>query len=144
MKADLVVVGGGIAGLVAANAMAATGGRVVVLEASGDEHYPCNSRIATGVLNVAYSDPHSDAALLRRAIDADTEGCASPALADALATTAARSMQWLRAEGARIIKVPIHGRPRYMLAPPRALTAGLGWKGRGPDVVLQTLGHTLA
>jgi fumarate reductase flavoprotein subunit len=30
-----------------------------------------------------------------------------------------------------------------MLAPPRALTAGLDWKGRGPDVVLQTLGSRL-
>ncbi|HEY7302130.1 MAG TPA: FAD-binding protein [Xanthobacteraceae bacterium] len=144
MKADLLVVGGGIAGLVAANAVAATGGRVIVLEAGADERYPCNSRIATGVLNVAHSDPHSDPALLRRAIDADTEGHASAALADALATTAARSMRWLRAEGARIIKVPIHGRPRYMLAPPRALSAGLDWKGRGPDVLLATLGHNLA
>src|SRR5204863_7610880 len=60
-------------------------------------------------------------------------------LADLLADTAARSMQWLRSQGARIIKVPIHNRSRWMLAPPRALSAGLDWKGRGPDVLLQTL-----
>ncbi len=48
-------------------------------------------------------------------------------------------MQWLRAEGARIIKVPIHGKSRWVLAPPRTLSAGLDWKGRGPDVVLQAL-----
>ena len=30
-----------------------------------------------------------------------------------------------------------------MLAPPRTLSAGLDWKGRGPDVVLQALAANL-
>src|SRR5262245_18645864 len=77
--------------------------------------------------------------MLRQAIELDTEGFAAPALADALAGVAGQSMQWLRAEGARIIKIPIHGKSRWVLAPPRTLSAGLDWKGRGPDVVLQTL-----
>jgi fumarate reductase flavoprotein subunit len=136
---DLAVVGGGVAGLTAANRAAELGCRALVLEKGEDEHYPCNSRIATGVLNVAHTDPHSDPQMLRQAIELDTEGYAAPPLADALATIAGQSMQWLRAEGARIIKVPIHGKSRWMLAPPRTLSAGLDWKGRGPDVVLQTL-----
>jgi fumarate reductase flavoprotein subunit len=110
-----------------------------VLEKGDGDHYPCNSRIATGVLNVAHTDPHSDAKVLRQAIELDTEGYAAPALADALANIASQSMQWLRQEGARIIKVPIHGKSRWVLAPPRTLSAGLDWKGRGPDVVLQAL-----
>ena len=93
----------------------------------------------SGVLNVAHTDPHSDPAVLRQAIDLDTESYAAPALADALAEMAGHSMQWLRDEGARIIKVPIHGKSRWVLAPPRTLSAGLDWKGRGPDVVLQAL-----
>src|SRR5262245_2844303 len=136
---DLAVVGAGIAGLTAANRAAELGCRVVVLEKGDGDHYPCNSRIATGVLNVAHHDPHSDAKVLRQAIELDTEGYAAPALADALAGVAGQAMQWLRAEGARIIKVPIHGKSRWMLAPPRTLAAGLDWMGRGPDVVLQTL-----
>jgi fumarate reductase flavoprotein subunit len=136
---DLAIVGAGIAGLTAANRAAQLGCRVLVLEKGEGEHYPCNSRIATGVLNVAHTDPHSDAEVLRQAIELDTEGYAAPALADALAGVAGHSMQWLRAEGARIIKVPIHGKSRWMLAPPRTLSAGLDWRGRGPDVVLQTL-----
>src|SRR5262249_23263304 len=136
---DLVVVGAGIAGLTAANRAAELGCRVVVLEKGDGDHYPCNSRIATGVLNVAHTDPYSDAELLRQAIELDTEGYAAPALADALAGIAGQSTQWLRAEGARIIKVPIQGKSRWVLAPPRTLSAGLDWKGRGPDVVLQTL-----
>jgi fumarate reductase flavoprotein subunit len=143
LEADLVVVGGGIAGLTAANRAAELGCRVLVIEKGTDEHYLCNSRIATGVLNVAHTDPHSDPAVLRRAIEVDTEGHAAPALADALANTAGRVMGWLKQEGARIIKVPIHGRSRWMLAPPRAFTAGLDWKGRGPDVLLQTLAGNL-
>jgi fumarate reductase flavoprotein subunit len=136
---DLAVVGAGIAGLTTANRAAELGCRVVVLEKGDGDHYPCNSRIATGVLNVAHTDPHSDAKVLRQAIELDTEGYAAPALADALANIASQSMQWLRQEGARIIKVPIHGKSRWVLAPPRTLSAGLDWKGRGPDVVLQAL-----
>jgi fumarate reductase flavoprotein subunit len=139
METDLAVVGAGIAGLTAANRAAQLGARVLVLEAGEDERYACNSRIATGVLNVAHTDPHSDPALLRKAIDVDTEGHAMPALADALATTVGRAMAWLRQEGSRMIKVPIHGTSRWMLAPPRTLSAGLDWQGRGPDVLLRTL-----
>src|SRR5438874_8914879 len=84
-SADLVVVGAGIAGLTAANRAAELGAKVVVLEKGADERYLCNSRIATGVLNVAHTDPHSGAAVLRKAIDLDTEGYAAPALADLLA-----------------------------------------------------------
>src|SRR5215813_9537605 len=140
---DLAIVGAGIAGLAAANRAAELGCRVLVLEKGEDEHYPCNSRIATGVLNVAHNDPHSDPKVLRQAIELDTEGYATPALVDALAGIAGQSMQWLRAEGARIIKVPIQGKSRWMLAPPRTLSAGLDWKGRGPDVVLRALSANL-
>jgi fumarate reductase flavoprotein subunit len=42
-----------------------------------------------------------------------------------------------------MIKVPIQGTSRWMLAPPRALTAGLDWQGRGPDVLLRTLAANL-
>jgi fumarate reductase flavoprotein subunit len=144
METDLAVVGAGIAGLTAASRAAQQGARVLVLEAGEDEHYACNSRIATGVLNVAHTDPHSDPAVLRQAIEVDTEGYATPALADALAGTVGRVMAWLRQEGARMIKVPIHGTSRWMLAPPRTLSAGLDWQGRGPDVLLRTLAANLA
>jgi len=143
METDVAVVGAGVAGLTAANRAAQLGARVLVLEAGEDEHYACNSRIATGVLNVAHTDPHSEPAVLRNAIAVDTEGHATPALADALASTVGRVMGWLRQEGARMIKVPIHGTSRWMLAPPRTLSAGLDWRGRGPDVLLQTLARNL-
>jgi len=143
METDLAVVGAGIAGLTAANRAAQQGARVLVLEAGEDEHYACNSRIATGALNVAHTDPHSDPAVLRQAIEVDTEGHATPALADALAGTVGRVMAWLRQEGARMINMPIQGTNRWRLAPPRTWSAGLDWQGRGPDVLLQTLAANL-
>ncbi len=105
IEADLAVVGAGLAGLTAASRAAELGCRVVVVEKGEDQSYLCNSRIATGVLNVAHTDPHSDPAALRKAIEVDTEGYAAPALADALAATAGRAMQWLRSQGAPMIKV---------------------------------------
>lgn len=143
LETDVAIVGGGIAGLVAANRAAELGARVVVIEKGEDEHYPCNSRIATGALNVAHTDPFSDPTLLRAAIDDDTEGFSSPALADVLAGTVGRLMGWLRADGARMIKAPLDGRIRWLLAPPRTMQAGLDWKGRGPDVLLTTLAGNL-
>jgi fumarate reductase flavoprotein subunit len=52
-------------------------------------------------------------------------------------------VDWLVKQGARFIR----GGPawqNWMLAPPRPLTAGLEWAGRGPDVLLRRLGEKLA
>ena len=42
-----------------------------------------------------------------------------------------------------MIKVALHGKTRWLLAPPRIMSAGLDWKGRGPDVALRTLADNL-
>jgi fumarate reductase flavoprotein subunit len=111
---------------------------VVVLEKGDGDHYPCNSRIATGVLNVAHTDPHSDANVLRHAIEFDTEGYATPALADALASIASQSMQWLRAEARASSKS--RSMARAAGCSPRRGRYRLASIGRArPDVVLQAL-----
>jgi fumarate reductase flavoprotein subunit len=42
-----------------------------------------------------------------------------------------------------MIKVALQGKSRWALAPPRVMSAGLDWKGRGPDVTLAQLGGNL-
>ena len=138
---DVVVVGGGLAGLTAANRSLLKGLSVIVLEKGEDEHYLCNSRIASGSFNLAHSDPTGDAAFLKQAILDDTEGYADPNLAAALAGVAGTAMQWFRSEGAKFIKVTRTKRqqPLWSMAPPRPSAPGFGWQGRGPDAALQAL-----
>lgn len=88
---DLVVLGGGFAGLIAANRAAELGCSVVVLEA-GEGTYLCNSRIATGAMNFAHSDPQLPPEQLVQAIMEDTEDYADPSLAAAIAEVAGRGL----------------------------------------------------
>ena len=67
---DVVVIGAGIAGLVAANRAAQLGKRVVVLEKSEDESYLCNSRYTYGTFHINFTDVGADEDLLLRKIEA--------------------------------------------------------------------------
>lgn len=137
---DVIVVGGGLAGLTAANRASEAGLRALVLERGESERYLCNSRIASGSFNLAHSDPTADPDFLRQAILDDTEGHADPALAQALANVAGPAMQWFRGEGAKFVKVTrSEKQARWSMAPPRPARPGFGWEGRGPDVALRCL-----
>jgi fumarate reductase flavoprotein subunit len=139
---DLVIVGAGIAGLIAGNRAAELGCCVAVLEA-GEGRYLCNSRIATGSLNFAHSNPELPPAQLIEAINADTEGHADPALAAAIAAVAGRGLQWLKDNGAQFVRQEMQGKMSWMLAPPRSLVPGLDWRGRGADALLDELAARL-
>jgi len=98
---DLAIVGGGYAGLAAANRAAQLGLEAVVLERGAEEAYPCNSRYAGGVLHVSYhnvTDPVPD---LTRAIVEIGEGWTRPELASAMAGSSARAVDWLIAENTK-------------------------------------------
>ena len=136
---DLVVIGGGIAGLTAAGRAAQAGLRVAVLERGTDEAYPCNSRYSGGILHIAFHNIREPASALLEVIDAATRGKAEPKLAKAFADNAARVVDWLRDEGVEFMSVGNIAYQQWVLAPRRPLTPGLDWKGRGADVAMRLL-----
>lgn len=140
---DVVVVGGGFAGLVGANRAAQLGCRVCLVERGDEPDYACNSRIATGVLSVAHGNPLRSPEDLFQALSEDSGGFADPELAAALSSSVERAMLWLNGEGAKIIRVAMGGRSRWIMAPPVPVRPGLLWKGRGPDQALRRLVHNL-
>ena len=138
---DVVVVGGGLAGMSAANRAAQLGLRTVVLEAGADERYLCNSRYTMGFLHVAFTATTSDADVLRKAIETVTDSTARPDLAQALAGNVGRAVSWLGEVGIRYIKGGPLDWMNRVLAPPGVRRPGLHWEGRGGDVLLRTLGQ---
>lgn len=136
---DLIVVGGGLAGLTAAVRSSELGLKVVVLEAGTADRYLCNSRLAMGFFNVAFRDIWEGKEVLARAINAATAGTAAPDLVTALSENVAHALGWLRSRGVRVIVGNWRPGSHAMLAPPAAIGAGLRWPGRGADQMLRRL-----
>lgn len=140
---DLAVVGGGYAGLVAANRAAQLGLKAVVLERGSEELYPCNSRYAGGVLHVSYHNVTDPVPEITQAIVDVGEGWTKPALAVAMAGSAARAVEWLIAEGAELGMPAKATWRKHVLAPVRPAVPQMEWKGHGADVALRRLEQNL-
>ncbi len=140
---DVLVIGGGLAGLASANRCAEQGLRVALLERGSEERYHCNSRYSMGFINCAFEHILGDPVDMRRAIDTQTRGYADPDLAHAFATHGGAAVRWLETQGVRLIKGGWQGGQRVMLAPPVPNRMGLHWPGRGGDTMVFRLGEKL-
>jgi len=136
---DLIIIGGGIAGLSTAVRATELGLKPLVLEKGEAADYPCNARWSGGVIHVAEKDPMSAEADILAKIDHLTDGTGSSGLGAIMAADAGMTIDWLRAQGAKFIKGGAVEFMRFVLAPPRPRRPGLDWKGRGPDVMLRNL-----
>jgi succinate dehydrogenase/fumarate reductase flavoprotein subunit len=140
---DLVAIGGGFAGLIAALRGAELGLRTAVVEQGADARYPCSSRMAGGIFHVSYHDVKLPPEELLAAILRATADEAESELALAIATDCGRTVDWLAAQGASFTGASPISWHRWTLAPPRAAVAGQDWQGRGPDVMLARLKQRL-
>ena len=136
---DLVSMGGGFAGLIAALRGAELGLRTAVVEQGADERYLCSSRWAGGIFHVSYHDVKLPPAELVAAIERATSGETDPELASAIAEDCARTVDWLARQGAHFTSASPINWHRWTLAPPRAAVAGQDWRGRGPDSMIAAL-----
>ena len=140
---DLICIGAGFAGLTAALRGRELGLSVLVIERQSGPKQFNNSRIATGVFHVASNDVRLGTDGLIAAINTETMNYAKPELVRAIAEDAARIVDWLTAHGVRLEHEKamsyVAGRAHLVLAPPRAMRAGLDWQGKGPDQTLMTL-----
>jgi fumarate reductase flavoprotein subunit len=139
---DVIVIGAGIAGLVAANRAAQLGKRAIVLEKGSEDKYICNSRYAYGTFHINYSDLGQDEVALVARIEAATEGHARKDLTRAVARDGRRLMQWLKSEGIDLVKLDNY--QSFVLAPAWRKGFGLTWKDYGSDIALQRLGANFA
>lgn len=136
---DLVVVGGGFAGLVTAVEAAELGLRTLVLEKSAREPSWSNSRISGGALHVAMLAPDTGPDELRARIMNSGAGHLRPDLVEAIIADAPDAVAWYQSHGIELVQASDAPHHRYVLAPPAQLSGGLHWEGRGGDVALRVL-----
>lgn len=136
---QVLVIGGGLAGLATALRAAEHGLSVTVLEASVDELYLCNTRYTGGVFHIAMDNMRGDPAVSAQNIARVTDGEMDGALAKTLTQNAHRTLDWLQRQGVTIIKAGVDGLRQNALAPPGVKRTGLHWRGRSGDVLLRTL-----
>src|SRR6266545_2477658 len=94
-RADIVIMGGGLAGLVAANRALEVGLSVIVLEQSPYPFYLCDSRYSTGAIHLMGTSPKADPETIVGRTIARTAGEASETVARAFAETGSRAVDWL-------------------------------------------------
>ena len=140
---DAIVIGGGIAGMVASNRLVQLGKTTLVLEQGAEAEYLCNSRFTGGAVHVGFRDPVSRTPDELLAEINSRSRIAKPELAEAVAHDARRVIAWLREQGVRFAKAGAEEYKAWVLMPFRSNSYGLDWRGRGGDVALRTLGQVL-
>jgi fumarate reductase flavoprotein subunit len=140
---DVLVVGGGLAGMSTAIRAAELGLSVRLLEQGTGQHYLCNSRYTGGLFHIGMENMASPPEEIVARLTRITAGETRAPLAQTLARNAGRAIAWLRSQGVSLIRVGPDGLRQHSLAPPGVRNTGLNWRWRSGDVMLRTLNKRL-
>ena len=136
---DLVIVGGGLAGLAAGLRASELGLSAVVLERGTEPSYLCNSRMSGGVIHAAYQQVMRPELELCSAIDKATGGFSNPQQVQAVARDGRQLVRWLQGHGVQFLTASGYEYHKWTLAPPPQNRPGLQWPGRGGDVMMRRI-----
>lgn len=136
---DCVVVGGGLAGMVAARRLQELDMTPVVLEKSTEDGGGGNARISGGLVHLAWASMDESAVDLRARLDEETDGEIEPELAEVLAENAGRAMAWLTEQGVETRPKGDVGYMKFALYPHRPGTGRRIRREFGPDKMMMRL-----
>jgi fumarate reductase flavoprotein subunit len=139
MSCDCVIVGGGLAGVTAARRLQQLGRRAVVLEKGADDYGHSNARISGGLIHLAWRAMDEPEEELRRHLEIETSGEIHQSIADVLAETAGRALEWLVAEGVELRAKGELPYQRHALYPHRPGTGRRIAAEFGPDRMMRAL-----
>lgn len=142
MRGDVIIVGGGLAGLVSACRISELGLKAIVLEQGADATYLCNTRVTGGVVHFAAESLTEPADFLADKVVRITDGFVDRHLIGVLANDARRALDWISAQGVRFGRISPLPRHQWVFAPLRMARSGLdpaGWKGRSGDATMGAL-----
>lgn len=136
---DLAVVGGGLAGWVAATAARERGCAVAVVERAVRKPGWGNSVVSGGALHAALRDPRTAPAELIHAITDSTDGHADETIVRAFAHNAARAVEWIEAHGGTLTSSADATHLAKVFSPMRVTKPGMHYAGMGTGNFLKHL-----
>ena len=136
---DVVVVGGGLAGWMAAMAALEAGAHVTLVERAGAAPGWSNSMISGGALHAVLQDPRTDPMELIATITKLTGGASLPEVVNAWAANAARTIEWIEAHGGSLSTDPAHSHRAKVFDPVKATVPGTEHLGYGTPNFLENL-----
>ena len=140
---DVLVVGAGLAGSMAAARAASRGCSVVLVDAAPDPSAGGNTRLSGGSIHIAGLPLTTAPADLLAHVIGVTHGLARRDLAAALSEHSGRALAWSIWHGVEVEAPTPVDDWRTILAPMRTFDDVHSWPGRGPQRALQALHETV-
>jgi fumarate reductase flavoprotein subunit len=137
--ADVLVIGAGLGGSMAAARAASLGCSVTLVDAAAKPSAGGNTRLSGGSIHIAGMPLTTPSADLLAHINETTHGTARPELAKALSEHSARALAWSIWSGVAVEIPTAEDDWRTILAPMRTFDDVHSWPGRGPQRALQAL-----